>query len=84
MKLYRGLGGLTLPAGLTVADGLGRRGIMEYGFLSTSANMDMAVNYSGQREGRPHAMVLQLEVDAVNRGASIADFSQFPGAQRPG
>jgi hypothetical protein len=81
LKLYRGLGGLMeLPEIFYKQDMHGRCGYMEFAFLSTTAEQAVAMEYSGVKDGRPHAMVLEIEIDSVNRGACIADFSQYPGA----
>ena len=36
------------------------------------------MQYSGVREGRPRAMLLEVAVTSVDRGACIRDFSQYP------
>jgi hypothetical protein len=78
-KLYRGLGGLMeLPDSFFKADPNGCRGFAEWGFLSTTSNKQIALQYSGVREGRPFAMVLEISISSVDRGASIKDFSQYP------
>ena len=77
--LYRGLGGLMeLPEIFFSADKCGRRGYTEWGFLSTTSNKSVAIQYSGVRDGRPSAMVLVLESSAIDRGACIHNFSQYP------
>lgn len=79
-RLYRGLGGLLeLPDSFLRADDKGRRGYTEFGFLSTTEDLGVAVAYSGVEEGRPHAMILELETDSVNRGACVSSLSQYPG-----
>ncbi len=81
LKLYRGLGGLTeLPERFFQQDLHGCCGYMEFGFLSSTAEQAVAMDYSGVKDRRPYAMVLEIEIDSVNRGACIADFSQYPGA----
>jgi hypothetical protein len=80
LKLYRGLGGLAeLPKIFFQQDEHGRCGYMEFAFLSSTADQAVAMEYSGVKDGRPHVMVLEIEIDSVNRGACIADFSQYPG-----
>jgi hypothetical protein len=79
LLLYRGLGGLMdLPQYFWKHDVHGCRGYMEYGFMSTTSNKSIAIQYSGVVEGRPHAMLLQMSVGSVDRGACIAPFSQYP------
>jgi hypothetical protein len=80
LQLYRGLGGLMdLPDRFWAADRHGCRGYVEWGFLSTTSNRATAIEYSGVKDGRPLAMLLQLTVGSVDRGACIAEFSQYPG-----
>jgi ankyrin repeat protein len=80
MKLYRGLGGMMeLPDHFFKGDKFGCRGFAEWGFMSSTTSRDVALQYSGVKEGRPRAMVLVISVGAVDRGACIRDFSQFPG-----
>jgi hypothetical protein len=51
---------------------------MEYGFMSTSADKSVAVQYSGVKEGKPKAGILQIHPNSVDRGADISEFSQYP------
>ena len=80
LELFRGLGGqMELPESFLKADGHGCRGYMEWGFLSTTSSKRTAVEYSGVAEGKPLPMVLSARVGAIDRGARIADLSQYPG-----
>jgi ankyrin repeat protein len=77
--LYRGLGGLVdLPDAYHDADEFGRSGFLEWGMMSTSSDMDVALGYSGVNKRRPKAMVMMIEATSVNRGADISEFSQYP------
>lgn len=79
LVLYCGLGGLMeLPPSFWRSDERGVKGYAEWGFRSTTSDKAVAIQYSGVEQGRPLAMVLKLEVHAVDRGASIRDFSQYP------
>ena len=70
--LYRGLGGtLDLPEQFVRSDALGRRGYAEWGFMSTTTSREVAMQYSGVREGKPRATVLVIRTGAVDRGACI-------------
>ena len=61
LKLYRGLGGLTdLPDSFFVEDESGCRGFAEWGFMSTTSQREVALQYSGLRQGRPKATVLVM------------------------
>ena len=79
---YRGLNRLMeLPDEFFRPDEQGRRGFAEWGFLSTTQNKEIALTYSGMREGwegRPMPMVLVIKSSVVDRGASIEAFSQYP------
>lgn len=78
-KLYRGLGGLMdLPDSFFHGDEDGCKGFTEWAFMSTTANKEVALQYSGAQLGRPKAMVMVIEPNAVDRGACIKDFSQYP------
>ena len=77
VKLYRGLGGLIdLPGVFWKGDQSGCKGFTEWGFLSTTASKQVAIQYSGADKGRPKAMVLEIETNAVDKGACIRDLSQ--------
>jgi hypothetical protein len=81
--LYRGLGGtLEFPDRFTRADPNcatpNALGFLEYGFMSTTADKNVAVQYSGVKEGKPKAGILQISPNSVDRGADISEFSQYP------
>ena len=79
-RLYRGTGGLTyLPDHFTNPDEYNCRGMTEWGFMSSSTDKNVALGYSGVLEGRPHAMVLEIEPSCADRGAVVSAFSQYPG-----
>ena len=70
---------MDLPDGFFKPDEHGCRGFAEWGFMSTTSDKAIAIQYSGVKEGRPAAMVLVLRTGATDRGASIQAFSQYPG-----
>jgi ankyrin repeat protein len=81
--LYRGLGGtLEFPDRFTRADPScatpNALGFLEYGFMSTTADKSVAMQYSGVKEGKPRAGILQISPNSVDRGADISEFSQYP------
>jgi hypothetical protein len=43
LKLYRGLGAKELPESFTKVDDFGRRGFMEWGFMSTTSSRETAL-----------------------------------------
>ena len=77
--LFRGLGGLLdLPDTFHQMDLYGRSGYADWGFMSTTMDLDVALGYSGVRQRRPNAMVMVIEAWSVDRGACISEFSQYP------
>jgi WD40 repeat protein len=78
--LYRGLGGkMDLPEIFFQMDDYGCSGYAEWGFLSTTSDLDVALGYSGVKERRPKAIVMVIETSSIDRGADISEFSQYPG-----
>ena len=80
---YRGLSRLVeLPDAFFRPDRQGRRGFAEWGFLSTTQSKEIALMYSGVRDAGGDRsrmpMVMVLRSSAVDRGASIQVFSQYP------
>jgi hypothetical protein len=77
MRLYRGFSSMEMPESFyKVDEDTGCCGYAEWGFISTTANKNVAVQYSGVDDGKPRATVLCIRPSSVDRGASIADFSQ--------
>ena len=87
---YRGLSRrMELPDAFFRPDAMGRRGFAEWGFLSTTSNKDVALTYSyAGDEGHadptaPMPIVIRILSSAVDRGASIHVFSQYPTVCAP-
>jgi hypothetical protein len=79
-QLYRGMGGLMdLPECFLQSDENGCCGYVEWGFMSTTTDRGIAVQYSGVKQGRPKATVMVIHPSSVDRGACIVEFSQYPG-----
>jgi hypothetical protein len=77
--LYRGTGGcVTLPSSFTNSDQLNCKGMTDWGFWSSTKNKQVALDFSGVRENKPRPMILEFRPTAVDRGASVQDFSQYP------
>jgi hypothetical protein len=74
--LYRSLS-VQFPAQFHKPDANGCKGYAEWGFMSTTANREIAVMYSGVRESKPRATVLQIKTSSVNRAAYIEMYSQY-------
>jgi hypothetical protein len=80
LKLYRGLGGdRTFPPHFHKSDDKGRKGAVEWGFMSTTAAKKIALEFSGIKEGKPFPTILEIDSGTVDRGADLTNFSQYPG-----
>ena len=76
-KVYRGLSGMLLDERWLVGDERSVKGGVEYGFLSTTQNKRVAMEYSGVRKNR--GVVFEMEVGAIDCGAELESISQYPG-----
>jgi hypothetical protein len=76
LTLYRGVSA-QFPPNFYKVDDNGCRGFAEWGFMSTTADKEIAIAYSGVKDGQPTATVLKIKTSSVNRPACIADFSQY-------
>jgi hypothetical protein len=80
MRLYRGFSSMEMPDSFYNVDNkTGCSGYTEWGFISTTSNKNVAIQYSGVDAGKPRATVLCIRPSSVDRGASIAEFSQCVG-----
>jgi hypothetical protein len=80
LMLYCGLGNVSdLPESFGHADAFGSKGWTEFGFRSTTADKAVALDYSGVKKGNPHPMVMAIKPNSIDRGACIADLSQYQG-----
>jgi hypothetical protein len=83
-RFYRGLDRMMeLPDRFFQPDEQGRRGFAEWGFLSTTQKMEVALKYSVRGEkldglGRQMPKVMVMEASAVDRLACVQVFSQYP------
>ena len=71
--VYRGLGGVNLPACFEECEEGGGRGGSDFGFLSTTTKKEVAVDYIGDKE---MPVLFRIEVGDMDRGASISFLSQ--------
>jgi NLR family CARD domain-containing protein 3 len=79
LRLYRGIGGdAKLPQQFYEANKHGICGINENAFMSTTSEKSVAIQYTGIAKGLPLPLVFEISVGAVDRGANIQDFSQYP------
>ena len=80
--LYRGLGGsMELPDTFFVpSDNCmtpNALGYCEFAFMSTTQDRSVAVQYSGVRDNKPKASIMEIHPNSVDRGADISEFSQY-------
>ena len=59
-------------------DERGAKGAVELGFLSTTTNRNIACQYSGS--DKDIGAIFEIDVGAVDCGASLDTISQYPGA----
>ena len=75
-RVYRGLGGAVLPdAFWSKSDGF--RGGVELGFMSTTTDLRVAMQYSGNSDGK-RSTVLEIHVGRVDIGADLSWVTQYP------
>jgi hypothetical protein len=82
MRLYRGISAdVELPKLLNERDEHGCTGFTEWGFMSTSVDMKVALRYSKANKSIGHkqrSTLLVFIAGSVDRGADIRAFSQYP------
>lgn len=81
--LFRGLGGsgkftLQLPDSFNAPDENFLSGYTDYGFQSFTADKGTGLTYSGVYMRKPHACMLEIRPNSIDRAADISEFSQFP------
>jgi ankyrin repeat protein len=54
------------------------KGFVEWGFMSTTSNKSIAIMYTGIAKGKMLPTLLQITPAAIDHGADISKFSQFP------
>jgi len=75
-RVFRGLGGMILPAVFWRAVKDGFRGGIEMGLMSTTTNKQIATQYSGLDKQR--GTVLEITVGRIDMGADLSWVSQYP------
>jgi len=79
-SLYRGIdGNMDLPDLFIKPDAHGCLGMMDSAFMSTTAELGVAISYTGIEWGKAHPRVLEIRIGSVDRGADISQYSQYPG-----
>ena len=75
-KVFRGMAGVRLPDLFLLAGEDGARGGVEFAFMSTSTNKEVAVSYINTAKGLP--ILFEFEVGSIDRGAPLSFLSEFP------
>lgn len=80
-KVFRGLGRMKLGPEWFQNDERGSRCAVELGFMSTTQNRHIALEYSGVNSGGAGA-IFEFDVGSVDIGAKLDSISQYPGICR--
>ena len=77
-KVWRGIKDAKLPKTFWVANSMGVRGGIEYGFSSTSTDKAQALTYAGAdiRKDGDASTVFEMQMGMVDRGADLSWLSQ--------
>jgi hypothetical protein len=87
---FLGIGGdRQLPDSFFEADEFGTMSFVEPGYMATTAQLEVALDYSGAKDGKPLPQVIVLQVGAVdrkvgavNRPCDTKEFSQCVSTRR--
>ena len=74
-KVYRGIAGGLVPPEFWRPNEFGIKGGVEFSFLSTTTDREVALRYAS---GRGAGVVLEIQQGMGGRGANLADVSQYP------
>ena len=67
---------MQLPDSFYEPDEFGTRSYVELGFMSCTADLHVAMAYSGVRSMKPVPSVIVVDIGAVDRPFVLSDFSQ--------
>ena len=79
-EVYRGLSAMKLPKNFLISDKFGVKAGADYGFMSTTLNQEVALEYSTWADGQA-STVIAIQMDEQNRGAPISVLSYYPHEQ---
>ncbi len=74
-KVYRGISGATLPDNFWRPNEFKVRGGVEFGFMSTTLNGEVAMDYAA---GGGAGIIFEIQQGMVDRGADLSWLSQYP------
>ncbi|CAK0862588.1 unnamed protein product [Prorocentrum cordatum] len=75
--VVRGTAGGRLPKQFWEEDAFGVRGGIEYGFMSTTSNREVAMQYASDPR-RGAGTILEIQTGMIDRGADLSWISQYP------
>jgi len=75
MDVYRGISGGRLSESFWKEDATGVRGGVEYGFMSTTTDKDVAFQYA---RGGGAGTILEIRTGMIDKGADLCWLSQYP------
>ena len=73
--VYRGMSGGELPETFRRADASRFKGGVEFGFMSTTLNREVAIEYASAGEG---GIVFEIAMGFADKGAELSWLSQYP------
>lgn len=78
MEVYRGISAMKLPESFTKLNQDGVRGGVEYGFMSTTTNKDVALAFAKDATKETASTLIIAKLGMIDRGASLDWLSQYP------
>jgi hypothetical protein len=75
--VYRGISGMKLPEPFLVSSKHNVRGGIEYAFMSTTLDRNVALRYATSGTGEPSTLMV-MQMGMVDRGAQLDWLSQYP------
>ena len=77
-KVYRGISNRSLSKELLVPNEYGVRGGVEFAFMSTTPKREVAMQYAEKGLKTDTALVFEVKMGMIDRGADISWLSQYP------
>ncbi|CAK0838498.1 unnamed protein product [Prorocentrum cordatum] len=78
VKVYRGVERGMLPECFWEANDFNVRGGVEFAFMSTTTERDVAIFYSGAEKDGNVSTIIEGQLGMVDRGADLSSLSQYP------
>lgn len=81
MQVYRGISRMKLPKAFTEKNEFNVRGGVEYGFMSTTADKNVAMMFAKDGDTKTASTLVTANMGMISRGASLDWLSQYPHEQ---